>query len=225
MSVSPASIPAASIHTAPLHAAPLHAASLLDPTALLEGAGPWVLVVVMAIVFIETGLLFPFLPGDTLVFTAALLAVPLGLTLPVLVIAVAAAAILGDQTGYHIGRRFGGRLFKPEARLFKTKYRDQADDFFTRYGGRALVLARFVPLVRTFVPPIVGMSAMPFRSFLLWNGIGGVAWALLLTLAGYFLGGIPFVANNIEIIAVLIVIVSVLPIVVDVLRRRRKARA
>ncbi|RFA17109.1 alkaline phosphatase [Subtercola boreus] len=177
----------------------------------------------MAIVFIETGLLFPFLPGDTLVFTAALLAGPLGLPLPLLVVGTAAAAILGDQTGYHIGRRFGPRLFKPDARIFKTKYRDQADEFFTRYGGRALVLARFVPLVRTFVPPIVGMSKMPFRSFLLWNGIGGIAWALILTLAGYFLGGIPFVKDNIEVIAVLIVIVSVLPIAIDILRRRRKA--
>ncbi|RFA07754.1 alkaline phosphatase [Subtercola boreus] len=177
----------------------------------------------MAIVFIETGLLFPFLPGDTLVFTAALLATPLGLPLPLLVVAVAAAAILGDQTGYHIGRRFGPRLFRPDARIFKTKHLEQADGFFTRYGGRALVLARFVPLVRTFVPPIVGMSQMPFRSFLLWNAAGGILWALLLTLAGYFLGGIPFVANNIEVIAVLIVIVSVLPIAIDILRRRKKA--
>ncbi|MEA9984850.1 VTT domain-containing protein [Subtercola sp. RTI3] len=198
-------------------------ASILDPTSLLEGAGPWVLVVVMAIIFIETGLLFPFLPGDTLVFTAAILAAPLGLTLPVLVVCVSIAAVLGDQTGYHIGRRFGPRLFKPDARLFKTRYRDQADEFFVRYGGRALVLARFVPVVRTFVPPTVGMSKLPFRSFVLWNTIGGVAWALILTLAGYFLGGIPFVANNIEIIAVLIVIVSVLPIAIDILRRRRRA--
>ncbi|TQL46817.1 VTT domain-containing protein [Subtercola boreus] len=201
----------------------IHTASLLDPTPLLEGVGPWALVVVMAIVFIETGLLFPFLPGDTLVFTAALLAGPLGLPLPLLVVGVAAAAILGDQTGYHIGKRFGPRLFKPDARIFKTKYRDQADEFFTHYGGRALVLARFVPLVRTFVPPVVGMSKMPFRSFLLWNGVGGIGWALILTLAGYFLGGIPFVKDNIEVIAVLIVIVSVLPIVIDILRRRRRA--
>ncbi|MEF2977312.1 VTT domain-containing protein [Subtercola sp. YIM 133946] len=198
--------------------------NLLNPTALLEGAGPWVMVVVMVIVFIETGLLFPFLPGDTLVFTAALLSVPLGLPLWVLVLGTAVAAVLGDQTGYHIGRRFGPRLFRPDARIFKTRYLNEADAFFTKYGGRSLVLARFVPIVRTYVPPVVGMSKMPFRGFLVWNTIGGVAWALVLTLAGYFLGGIPLVANNVEIIAVIIAVVSIGPVVVSFIRGRRSGQ-
>ncbi|UFS57533.1 VTT domain-containing protein [Subtercola endophyticus] len=198
--------------------------NILNPTALLEGAGPWVMVVVMVIVFIETGLLFPFLPGDTLVFTAALLSVPLGLPLWVLVLGTAVAAILGDQTGYHIGKRFGPRLFKPDARIFKTRYLNEADAFFTKYGGRSLVLARFVPIVRTYVPPVVGMSKLPFRTFLAWNTIGGLAWALILTLAGYFLGGIPLVANNVEIIAVIIAVVSIGPVVVSFVRNQRKSR-
>ncbi|MCU1481705.1 MAG: alkaline phosphatase [Subtercola sp.] len=198
--------------------------NILNPAALLEGAGPWVMVVVMVIVFIETGLLFPFLPGDTLVFTAALLSVPLGLPLWVLVLGTAVAAILGDQTGYHIGKRFGPRLFKPDARIFKTRYLNEADAFFTKYGGRSLVLARFVPIVRTYVPPVVGMSKLPFRTFLLWNTIGGIAWALILTLAGYFLGGIPLVANNVEIIAVIIAVVSIGPVVVSFIRNRRKGQ-
>ncbi|GAA1000459.1 VTT domain-containing protein [Subtercola frigoramans] len=200
----------------------VHTASILDPTALLEGAGPWVMVAIMAIVFIETGLLFPFLPGDTLVFTAALLSVPLGLPLWVLVLGVSVAAILGDQTGYHIGRRFGPRLFKPDARVFKTRYFTEADAFFTKYGGRSLVLARFVPIVRTFVPPVVGMSQLPFRTFLIWNTIGGISWALILTIAGYFLGAIPFVANNVEIIAVVIAVLSIGPVIISFIRNRRR---
>jgi membrane-associated protein len=202
----------------------VHTASILDPSALLTGAGPWVMVVIMAIVFIETGLLFPFLPGDTLVFTAALLAAPLGLPLWVLVLGTAVAAILGDQTGYHIGKRFGPRLFKPDARIFKTRYLDEADAFFTKYGGRSLVLARFVPIVRTYVPPVVGMSKLPFRTFLIWNAIGGIAWAVILTAAGYFLGGIPFVANNVEIIAIIIAVVSIGPVVISFIRGRRKSQ-
>ncbi|MCS5716165.1 VTT domain-containing protein [Herbiconiux sp. CPCC 205716] len=199
----------------------IRSGGLLDPTALLEGAGPWVLPVVMGIIFIETGLLFPFLPGDSLIFTAALLSGTLGLPLPVLVAGVAIAAILGDTVGYTIGRRFGRRLFKPGARILKTRYLEKADDFFARYGAHSLVLARFVPVVRTFVPPVVGMSRMPYRRFLLWNGIGGLAWALLLAVAGFYLGRIPAVADNVDLIAVGIVVVSIIPIAIAVIRERR----
>lgn len=198
---------------------------LLDPTALLQGAGPWVLIVVAVIVFIETGLLFPFLPGDSLLFTAGLLSVRLGVPLVWLIAVVAAAAIAGDQVGYMIGRRLGRRLFKPDARIFKLRYQDQADEFLGRHGAKALVLARFVPVVRTFVPPIVGTSQMPYRRFLVWNAVGGLGWAVVLTLAGFWLGRIPFIANNVELIAIVIVAVSVVPIAIDVLRRRRAARA
>jgi membrane-associated protein len=198
---------------------------LLDPTALLEGSGPLALVVIVAIVFIETGLLFPFLPGDSLVFTAALLTTQLNLPLPVLVIAVASAAVAGDQVGYLIGHRFGRRLFRPDARILKTKHLDKADAFFTKYGPQSLVLARFVPIVRTYVPPVVGMSAMPYRRFILWNALGGVAWALILSIAGYFLGRIPLVADNVDLIAVLIVVFSVVPIAIGLVRGRRSERA
>jgi membrane-associated protein len=202
----------------------IQSGGMLDPTGLLEGSGPWVLLVIMGIVFIETGLLFPFLPGDSLVFTAALLTTQIGVPLPVLVAVAAVAAFLGDQTGYVIGKLYGSRLFKPDARILKTAYLDRADRFFVRYGGRALVLARFVPVVRTYVPPVVGMSTMRYRTFLLWNAIGGVAWALILSLAGYFLGSIPFVADNVEWIAVGIVVISLLPIGIGLLRRQRQAR-
>ncbi|WP_382304833.1 VTT domain-containing protein [Herbiconiux sp. UC225_62] len=203
----------------------IQSGGLLDPTALLEGSGPWVLAVIMGIIFIETGLLFPFLPGDSLIFTAALLSGTLMLPLPVLVATVAVAAIVGDSVGYAIGKRFGRRLFKPDARVLKARYVERADAFLTRYGPQSLVLARFVPIVRTFVPPVVGMSSMPYRRFLLWNAIGGFAWALLLSLAGFFLGRIPFVADNVDLIAVAIVILSVVPIVITILRERRADKA
>lgn len=202
----------------------IQSAGLLDPTALLQGSGPFVLLVIMGIIFIETGLLFPFLPGDSLIFTAALLSSSLMIPLPVLVIAIAVAAILGDTVGYAIGKKFGRRLFKPDARILKTRYLEKADDFFAKYGPHSLVLARFVPFVRTFVPPVVGMSRMPYRRFILWNAIGGLSWALLLCLAGYFLGQIPVIANNVDVIAIIIVALSVIPIVIAVIRERRADR-
>jgi membrane-associated protein len=198
------------------------AGNILDPAAILTGAGPWVMAAIMVIIIIETGLLFPFLPGDSLVFTAALLALPLGIPLPTLVLIVAVAAIVGDGIGYFIGRRFGRRLFKPNARILKTRYLDATDGFLAKYGGRALILSRFVPIVRTYVPPVVGMSTMHYRTFLMWNAIGGVAWALSLTLAGFWLGQIPFVVNNVDVISIIIVVISVAPIGFDLLRRRQK---
>ncbi len=202
----------------------IQSTGLLDPTALLQGSGPFVLLVIMGIIFIETGLLFPFLPGDSLIFTAALLSSSLMIPLPALVVAIAVAAILGDTVGYAIGKRFGRRLFKPDARILKTRYLEKADEFFAKYGPHSLVLARFVPFVRTFVPPVVGMSRMPYRRFILWNAIGGISWALLLCLAGYFLGQIPVIANNVDVIAVIIVALSIIPIVIAVFRERRADR-
>jgi membrane-associated protein len=197
---------------------------LLDPSALLTGAGPWVVALIVAFIFIETGLLFPFLPGDSLLFTAALLSSALALPILVLIIVAALAAIGGDQVGYLIGKRYGLRLFKPDARVLKTKYVDRADAFFQKYGPRALVLARFVPVVRTYVPPIVGMSHLPYRKFLLWNVIGGTGWVVVCVLAGFWLGRIPLVANNVDLIAVVIVLVSIIPIAIETVRARRSAR-
>ena len=203
----------------------MHFGGLLDPTALLQGSGPYVLLVIAGLIFIETGLLFPFLPGDSLIFTAALLGASLGLSLPLLIVTVAGAAILGDSIGYLIGKRFGRHLFTPDARILTTRHLERAEAFFDRYGPQSLVLARFVPLVRTFVPPVMGMSAMPYRRFLLWNAVGGALWALLLSLAGYFLGQIPVIADNVDLIAIVIVVLSVIPIAITFLRERRRNRA
>jgi membrane-associated protein len=198
---------------------------ILNPIEFLKAIGPYAIIAIIVIVFIESGLLFPFLPGDSLVFAAALLSATLRLPLWILIPVVAATAIAGGHTGYALGSRIGPRLFRPDARIFRTKYHDQADAFVGRYGAAAIVLARFVPIVRTYVPPIVGMSPMSIRTFALWNAVGAVAWATVLSLAGFFLGTVPFVVSNIELIAVLIVVVSVLPIVIArIVQRGREKR-
>jgi membrane-associated protein len=195
---------------------------IFNPIAFLKDVGPFAIVVIIVIVFIESGLLFPFLPGDSLVFAAALLSTTLRLPLWILIPVVALTAIAGGHAGYAIGSRIGPRLFTPGARIFTTKYHDQADVFVEKYGAAAIVLARFIPIVRTYVPPIIGMSPLSVRKFAVWNAVGAVTWATALGLAGFFLGKVPFVVNNIELIAVLIVLVSVLPVVVSRLIQRRR---
>jgi membrane-associated protein len=197
---------------------------IFDPSVFLREVGPYALIVVAVMVLIETGLLFPFLPGDSLVFAAALLAPVLGAPVWVIALIVAIAAIIGGHIGYAIGAKAGPRLFKPDARIFKTKYHEESQAFVSKYGAGAIVLARFVPIVRTFAAPVVGMSTMPIRKFALWNAVGAVAWAIILCLAGFWLGKVPLVANNVEIFAVILVVVSVLPAVIGALVSRRRER-
>jgi membrane-associated protein len=194
----------------------------LNLSAFLEGLGPWALVIMAVFLIIETGLLFPFLPGDSLIFTVGLLAPVLNLPLWLVIVVAAAAAITGDQIGFEVGRRRGRRLFRPDARVFKTRYLEEADRFFARWGRGAIVLARFVPIVRTFIAPAIGASTLRHRTFTIWNALGGILWATLLGVAGFFLGQIPFVANNVEFIGVGIVVISVVPIVIAALVRRRR---
>lgn len=206
----------------------VHAAgspSLLDPASLLEGLGPAALGVIAAMVFIESGVLFPFLPGDSLLFTAGLLHQQLQLALPVLIGVITAAAIAGDQVGYIIGRKFGRRWFKDDARILKTAHLTATEDFFRRHGGAAVVLARFVPMVRTFAPLTAGAARYEYRSFALWNIAGAAVWATSVTLLGTWLGHYEIVAKNIDVIAVVMVLVSVVPWVVEFVKRRRKAAA
>jgi membrane-associated protein len=193
-----------------------------DLSGFLQGLGPWALVVMAVFLIIETGLLFPFLPGDSLIFTVGLLAPVLNLPLWLVIVVAAAAAITGDQIGFEVGRRRGRRLFRPDARVFKTRYLEEADRFFARWGRGAIVLARFVPIVRTFIAPAIGASTLRHRTFTIWNALGGILWATLLGVAGFFLGQIPFVANNVEFIGVGIVVISVVPIVIAALVRRRR---
>lgn len=198
---------------------------LTDPEALLQGLGGWALGVVAVIVFIESGVLFPFLPGDSLIFTAGLLHDSLGLNLAALIAVIVSAAFLGDQVGYWLGRRFGRRLFADDAKVLKTRYLLSAETFFLRYGGRSLILARFVPFARTFVPLAAGIAHYQYRKFLLWNVLGALLWGAGLTVAGSLLGGVPFIAGHVDLIALVIVVVSVVPTVVEVIRQVRRNRA
>jgi membrane-associated protein len=196
----------------------------LSPDALV-GAG---LLVLLLVVFVESGLLVGFfLPGDSLLFTAGLLintsdVLPLWLVL----LTVPLAAFAGDQVGYSIGRTAGPRIFnRPDSRFFQQEYVDKSYAYFERYGARTIVLARFVPIVRTFAPVVAGVSRMRYRTFVTYNVVGALLWGVGVTLLGYFLGQIAFVADNVEPIILGIVALSVLPIVVEVLRARREHRA
>jgi membrane-associated protein len=198
--------------------------SLLDPQWLASTFG---LIGILAIVYAESGLLLGFfLPGDSLLFTAGLLVAGgryLHQPLWLVCLLASVAAILGDQTGYATGRRFGPRLFRrPDSRLFKQENLVKARDFFGKYGARSVVLARFVPIVRTFTPIVAGASHMPYRTFLIYNVTGGMLWACGVTALGYFLGQVPFVNSNIEFILLGIVAVSLLPVVIEVVRARRR---
>ncbi|MET7430244.1 MULTISPECIES: DedA family protein [Streptomyces] len=197
--------------------------SWLDPNYLLDTYSIWGL---LLIVFAESGLLIGFfLPGDSLLFTCGLLITSGDLDFPLwaAIALICLAAILGDQAGYMFGKKVGPSLFnRPDSRLFKQENVTKAHEFFEKYGPKSLVLARFVPIVRTFTPIIAGVSGMKYRSFLTFNVIGGVLWGAGVTLLGSWLGNIDFVKKNIEAILILIVLVSVIPIAIEYLRARGK---
>lgn len=200
-------------------------ASILNPEQMLTTLGPYALAGVIFIIFAETGLLIGFfLPGDSLLFITGMFVAQGFISTNILVVCLllTAAAILGNMTGYWIGFKSGPRLFnKPDSRFFKQEYVTKTHEFFEKYGNKAIVLARFVPIVRTFITAIAGVARMNYRHFVVYSAIGGVLWATGVTLLGYFLGNIPFVKNNIEIILILVVLVSVVPIVIEYLRHRR----
>ncbi len=182
---------------------------------------------ILLIVFAESGL-FAFLPGDSLLFTAGLFVAegtyitqPLWLVCALIVL----AAVIGDQVGYMIGKFLGPKLFnRPNSKLFKQENLDKAHEFMEKYGPKAIVLARFVPIVRTFAPIVAGAGRMKYRTFLTYNVIGGVAWGTGVTLAGYWLGQIGFIKKNVESILILIVLLSVVPIIIEYLRDRSKKK-
>lgn len=189
--------------------------NLLDAGTLLQGFGPWALAGLAVVVFIESGVLFPFLPGDSLLVTAAILRHDLGLRVWLLLLVAAIAAVAGDQVGFWLGRRFGRGLFKDEARVLKTQYLHEAETFFAKHGPFALVLGRFVPIVRTYVPVAAGTADMTYRRFLSWNVLGAIGWVVSMVLVGVLLGHIPGIAHRIDAIMLVIVGLSVLPIVMS----------
>jgi membrane-associated protein len=185
-------------------------------------------VVLVAIVFIETGLLVGFfLPGDSLLITAGLVAATGALDIWWLNVLLSLAAIIGDSVGYAIGARLGPRLFTREkSLLFNPRHVERTRRFYERYGARTIVIARFVPIVRTFAPVVAGVGQMSYRRFLFYNVAGGVGWVVSMTWTGYLLGqAIPNIDRHIHIIVVIVIVLSVIPIVVEIVRERRKQSA
>jgi len=187
------------------------------------------LLLLAAIVFAESGLLIGFfLPGDSLLFIAGFLSSNAGgnvlPSLPLVAGVVTISAIVGDQVGYIFGKRIGPALFdRPKSRLFNPQHVVRAHEFFEKYGAKTIVIARFVPLVRTFAPIVAGIGTMKYRTFVIYNVAGGMLWGVGVTSLGYFLGEIDAVKNNIEIAILVIVFVSILPMVFEVIRHRRNA--
>ncbi len=200
----------------------------LNPDVFLRDPrlAPWIVLLVCGIVFAETGLLVGFfLPGDSMLFTAGLLVATGAIDVNLWVFAgcVFLAAFAGDQTGYLIGHKAGPSVFnKPDSRFFRKEYVDKAHEFFERFGGRAVILARFVPIVRTFVPVIAGVAKMHYRTFIAFNLVGALLWGVGVTLLGHWLGQYAWVGNNIDIIFVAIVLLSIVPIAVELIKARRK---
>jgi membrane-associated protein len=209
----------------------LAATGLLDPERLIEIVG---LLGIFAIVFAESGLLVGFfLPGDSLLFTAGFLASApaavddaLHLPLPALLAGCFVAAVAGDQVGYVFGRRVGPALFRrPDSRFFKQENVDKAKGFFDRYGAKTIVLARFVPIVRTFAPIVAGVSRMHYRTFVTFNIVGGFLWSIGITLLGYFLGQVEVVEQNLEVAILTVVAISVTPIAHELWKAHRERRS
>ncbi|MBO1504031.1 DedA family protein [Serratia proteamaculans] len=194
---------------------------------LVAQYGMWVYAILFLILFCETGLVVtPFLPGDSLLFVAgALAALPTNdLNVHTMVALMIGAAILGDAVNYTIGRLFGEKLFSnPNSKIFRRSYLDKTHQFYEKHGGKTIILARFVPIVRTFAPFVAGMGHMSYRHFAAYNVIGALVWVLLFTYAGYLFGDLPIVQENLKLLIVGIIIVSILPGVIEIWRHKRAA--
>ena len=193
--------------------------------ALTQQYGVWVYAILFMIIYCETGLVItPFLPGDSLLFVAGALcgmgALQLELLLPLLVL----AAFSGDNTNYWIGRLIGVRLLnRPNAKLIKREHLDKTHAFYEKHGGKTIIFARFLPIIRTFAPFVAGIGLMRYRLFVLFSALGGVAWITSLTVAGYFFGNIPLVKNNLTLIIIGIIVITLLPALLEFIRHRKQA--
>jgi membrane-associated protein len=194
---------------------------------IIEQYGGWTYLLLFAIVFCETGLVVtPILPGDSLLFAAGAFAASGSLSIWVLIVVLITAAILGDTVNYAVGRIFGQRLLEAKRfRVVKPEHLAHTEEFFERYGGKTIIIARFVPIVRTLAPFVAGIGRMRYHRFMSFNVVGGVAWVLICTWAGYFFGNLPFVKKNFSLVVLAIIVLSVLPAVWEILRARRKGAA
>lgn len=194
---------------------------------LFRQYGLWIYAILFLIIFCETGLVFmPFLPGDSLLFAAGALAAASGLDVWLLGGLLFLAAVLGDSLNYAVGRRSGLRLFRdPQSRLFRRDYLERTERFYAQHGPKTIVIARFIPIVRTFAPFVAGMGSMPYRVFFLWNVGGAFVWVAGFLGAGYVFGDLPVVRQNFTLLILGIIVVSVMPVVIEVLRAWRRRGA
>ena len=189
---------------------------------LTQTYGLWIYAILFLIVFCETGLVVtPFLPGDSLLFAAGAVAALGGMNVHMAAALLLAAAVIGDAANFAVGKYFGEKLFaKPDSRVFKREYLDKTHAFYEKYGGKTIILARFVPIVRTFAPFVAGMGNMHYGRFIRYNIIGALMWVGLLTYAGYFFGELPVVKNNFGLVVIGIIVVSVLPMAVEIAKAK-----
>lgn len=188
--------------------------------------GPWIYAILFVVIFCETGLVVtPFLPGDSLLFAAGGIAAIGGMNIHVMVLLLLAAAILGDAANFMIGKYFGQKLFaNPDSKIFRRSYFEKTHAFYEKHGGKTIIIARFVPIVRTFAPFVAGMGDMHYGTFIRYNIIGAVLWVLLFSYAGYFFANIPVVKNNLGLVMAAIIVISILPAVVEVIRAKLNAK-
>jgi membrane-associated protein len=193
---------------------------------LIAAYGLWTYLILFAIVFFETGIVVtPFLPGDSLLFAAGAFAASGSLEVGVLLVLLMAAAIIGDSVNYYIGSRVGTKVFqRDDVRFLNKRHLERTHAFYERHGGKTIIIARFVPIVRTFAPFVAGIGSMSYGKFLTYNVVGAVLWVSIFVVGGYLFGNLPFVEDNFSIIIVVIVLISVMPAVVEYLRQRLGGR-
>ena len=195
-------------------------------STIVQTYGTWTYLLLLGVIFMETGLVVtPFLPGDSLLFAAGTFASPaLGspLNIWVLWVLLCVAAIAGDTVNYWVGHFIGPKAFSGEIRFLKKSYLDRTHAFYERHGGKTIVLARFIPIIRTFAPFVAGVGAMSYGKFIIYNVVGGIAWVTLFTWGGYFFGTLPFVQENFSLVVLAIILISVLPAVIEIIKEKTR---
>jgi membrane-associated protein len=189
---------------------------------IINNYGFWTYLILFLIIFAETGLVItPFLPGDSLLFAAGTFAAGRGLNVWLLFVLLSVAAIIGDTVNYWVGHYVGPRVFyKDDVRFLNKKYLERTHAFYEKYGGKTIIIARFIPIIRTFAPFVAGIGSMTYWRFITYNVVGGILWVGICVFAGYFFGNIPIVKNNFSIVIIVIVLISVLPVIVEFIRHR-----
>ena len=192
---------------------------------LVPQYGLWIYAILFLIIFCETGLVVtPFLPGDSLLFAIGALAGAEVLNLPTILVLLTIAAILGDTVNYWIGHYFGPKVFKGDGRFLRKQYLDKTHDFYERYGGKTIIIARFVPIVRTFAPFVAGVGSMTYGKFMSYNVFGAILWVVSMTMSGFFFGNFKVVQENFSLVILMIIFISILPGIIEYVRERKRLK-